>query len=171
MATIQGGSSRAVPLASAGITITGLKKLDAKLMKLSEAVRVKAMRKAMREATKIVAYRAASLAPDHTGRLSDSIRRRVTFKYDEVMGSIYSLQRGSKAAPHAFLVHEGTGPRKATHTWVRKSRGMTFVTVRGQSFGRMPANPFMRKAFEGKKMAVRKTFIEAIRREVRKATL
>ena len=159
-----GGSGISMPRGvQMSVTVTGLKKLDARLAKLSAEVRTKVLRKAMLKATDIILHRAERLAPDDTGRLADAIRRRIKIGANEITGSVYVLRKGKRGAPHAHLVHKGTKTRVADHTWVRRSRGVTFVTVRGQSFGRMKANPFMTKAFEGKKMAVRAEFIKHVR--------
>jgi len=152
--------------AAGAVSVTGLKKLDAKLEKLSVEVRQKTIRKAMNASADIIFDRARRFAPDHSGRLVDSIAKRVKFKQGEnavIVGSVFTRKKGAKAAPHAHLVHYGTKTRVADHTWVRSYGGRTLVTVRGQSFGRMPANPFMVKAVKGKKMAVRSEFVKALR--------
>ena len=159
-----------VPSFKIAVSVTGLKKLDRRIADLSEDIRKKVIRQAMNKALDIVYNRARRLAPDRSGRLVGSITKTVKYTPTEAVGSVYSAQRGKRGAPHAWLVHEGSKHRVADHTWVRKSRGVTFVTVRGQSFGRMPAQPFMRKAMEGKKMAVRKAFLEAIKRRLLKVS-
>jgi hypothetical protein len=56
-----------------------------------------------------------------------------------------------KVAPHAYLVHEGTGERVGG----RRSR-----RYKGKKFGNMPANPFFSKAWGNTRNAVM-AFIES----------
>ena len=77
--------------------------LDRLEMPELEAIAVKARRKILYEAAKVVALRARLLAPDsgkkHKGKLRKTIRYR---SLNAWQGAVYSK------APHAHLVHDGT---------------------------------------------------------------
>lgn len=154
------------------ISVTGIASIDRRIAQLAEDVRQKVVKRAMMSALKDLWQDAKSEAPEHTGRLRRSISRgfKLSNNGETATGSVYSYQgRGPRAAPHAWLVHEGSAVRFADHTWVRRVKGTTYVTVRGQSFGRILPDPFMRRAFQQNRHSIEGAFIKALREAVRKA--
>ncbi len=167
-----GGSGWGKSVTSGGVSVTGISEIDKRIEALAEDVRQKVVKRAMMSALKDLWKDAKSEAPERTGRLIKSISRRFKLSNngETATGSVYSYQgRGSRAAHHAWLVHEGSAIRVADHTWVRRVKGTTYVTVRGQSFGRILPNPFMRRAFRQNQHSIKGAFIKALREAVRKA--
>ncbi len=165
-ASRSGGGGWGKSPTSSGVSVTGISEIDKRIKALAEDVRQKVVKRAMVSALKDLWEDARLKAPKHTGRLAKSISRRFKLSNngETATGSVYSYQgRGSRSAPHAWLVHEGSSVRVADHTWVRRVKGKTYVTVRGQSFGRILPDPFMRRAFLQNRHSIRGEFVKALR--------
>lgn len=145
------------------VRLEGFAELEDKLAAMPAKLAKRATNRAMRAAAKLVKDEIEANTPRHTGSLANSVKiqlrnRNLTGldEYRDVMsagGSITqarSALRGARrsgesagtrvlvrvmvTAPHAHLVEFGTAPR------FHKS---------GKSVGRMPANPFVRPAWDG----------------------
>lgn len=147
--------------------LSGIEGVNAALTELPKATSKNVVLRAMKEAAEPMRDHASDLAPVLYGDLSEGMT--VTTKIvasqaddtrrpgrDEVrafIGANYS--RGSDGyAPHAHLVEFGTGPRYKKN---------------GQYVGQMPAQPFMRPAFDGGKETFISRFSAALLEEINKA--
>lgn len=134
--------------------LTGVKEVERVFQKLPGAIQRKSVSDAMQEeALPIVAdaKARAPVAPKEGGTLRDAItvstklsksqRKAADRKGKDVVAAYVgpSYERfGGKFAPHGHLVEFGTGPR--------------FHKKTGKYVGEMPAQPFMRPAFDGGKV-------------------
>jgi len=149
------------------LKLTGIDNIQDMLAELPKATNKNVVRRAMMDAAEPMAEHAADLAPVLGGDLSEGIT--VTTQIvksqaddtrrpgkDEVRAFVGANYRpGTDGyAPHAHLVEFGTGERQ------HKS---------GKSVGQMPAQPFMRPAFDGGKDTFISRFSTALLEQVNKA--
>ena len=140
--------------------MVGWKELEAALKSLPDGARKSTLEAAGKKALVPVAAAAARLAPrsdEHKPHLADSItvgtqltkrQRRARGKQGEAV--VYAGAR----VPHAHLVEFGTGPRQNKKT--------------GKFSGQMPAQPFMRPAWDSHKGEVLSIFRKEIWIELKK---
>lgn len=142
---------------TASLTISGFKELDSVLLAMPRQLAGQGVTAGLRKALAPVAAAARSYAP---GSLDTRIRIAPTIKAGQLAQALEKPGRGRKVmfvgstAPHAHLVEFGTGPR------FHKS---------GRYVGIMPADPFLRPAWDANKDQVLATLATAIREEITKA--
>ena len=129
--------------AAATIKIEGARELDRALSELAKRVRNKIAKKAIRAASTPMMKAMRRNAPKRSkqgsqtkkrpGVLKRSIARKL-WRSKRTGNHVAIIGPRSKAAPHAWLVENGTAPRVQTST--------------GRFTGSMPPNAFMRKAFD-----------------------
>lgn len=132
------------------LKLTGLRETQRALKKLPDEIEVLAVERALTEAAEPMRAMAEELAPrardenslqDNiviTTRLTTSGRASAPAdRRDEATVYLGPDLEKPGAAPHAHLVEFGTGPR--------------FHDETGKYVGQMPAQPFMRPAFDSKK--------------------
>jgi len=91
-----------------------------------------------------------------TGNLKRAVRTKKLKRYfGHPAPSISAIDR--KKAPHAHLVHEGTGERIG---------GAKSKRYRGKHFGKMPANPFFKKAWDENRSKVLDYITKEVAKEV-----
>lgn len=165
--------------------LTGVPELEATLKGLADKAADRVARSAIGGGLTVAAKRIRQAAPKgKTGALKKSIRSRFerrkgnrppTAKVGVNVGKQKKTAEGMVKqirAPHAHLVALGTRPRK------RKQLGGKFATItqpteQQLSTGTMPANPFVKKAFEAARPETMKRMAEraakALEREAAKA--
>lgn len=93
----------------AEIAVQGLAELDALLKSLPARVEANVLRGAVRAGQKVVADRAAALAPQDTGALRRSVRVRTDFRAVRRGFVRADVVAGDKTAWYAHLLEFGTG--------------------------------------------------------------
>lgn len=160
------------------VTLEGAEELDALLRGLPIWMQREVMKPALREASKLIAKDAKARCPitsrPHTVKgvkVFKRLRKSIGYKIKQYKNSgnwvsIIGPRLGRWAGYHAHLVEFGTGPRwrdppeMKGHGLKRKGRARLkgfaeLLGVRGGYTGVMPAQPFMRPAFdENKRKAV-----------------
>ncbi len=114
--------------------VFGLKELERALEGLPKATAKATLRVALKKAAQPVADAAASMAPVRTGRLSESISVRT---------QLSKRQRRGRKERGAVVLHIGAETPRAPHA---------HLVEFGTRF--MPARPFLRPAWDGKKDGV-----------------
>lgn len=136
--------------------LQGVKELDRMLHDLPRAMGKTVLRNALKKAAQPVEDAAILGVPRDTGNLQEHINISTTIKRSQgasrTPGQV-DVYVGS-SSPHAHLVEFGTGPR---------------YTTGGGFKGQMPANPFLRKAFEATKERALKILIDELREQLMKA--
>lgn len=146
--------------------LDGIDHIRTVLKELPKSTEKRAVRDAMIEAADVFANDAAARAPVDEGRLRDSIVRTWRIIKSQLAGTRKPGKDGVRAfvgpnysrtessdkgyAPHAHLVEFGTGPRKG-------------------GTGVMPAQPFMRPAFDTQKQPFMTKFSKSLVEMVDKA--
>lgn len=145
--------------------IEGLRELEKALMELKTTTAKGVARRAMKKSLAPFRDRAAAMAPRGTEplegrdeRLADSLAITTRLSRSQRRGlkldrdTVYMFA-GPSGQRHAHLVEFGTGPR---------------FQKNGRYVGRMPAQPFMRPAWDATKAEVLKRISEEMRREIEK---
>lgn len=139
------------------LDLKGGKELDAALQELAKTTAKRLARKSMADALDPVLDAAKALAPvGPTGNLKDGVAISHRLNPSQAADApregqhVLHMYVGSNS-PHAHLVEFGTGPRR------HKS---------GKFVGVMPANPWMRPAWDGKSGEVLKRLIDALRAQI-----
>lgn len=148
----------------AGYTLEGVGDVNRRLDDAKIKNKVNAIRKALRFASSPIKKDARNYAPEDTGELAASIGYQNPRSPRELW--IYvGPDIKKRGVYHAHLVEFGTGPRKYKSPQYRNlSGGWAKVTHTGS----MPAQPYMRPAFEKNKTKVSQRFDTKIRRLVKK---
>jgi HK97 gp10 family phage protein len=148
---------------SVQIAVEGMDEIKAKLKKLSAEVRTKALRMALRRGAAPVLRAARDKAPRRVSTGKQRTKGTPLHAAMEIKGARkrdghdeLSLKVGPNArkAPHAYLVEFGTGVR------TQKS---------GKNAGTMPAQPFMRPAFDGTKDESLRVMRDSLSRDIERA--
>ncbi len=126
--------------------VTGFKELESLLKELPDELAAKVLTKAFQQGAMVVRDAAKANAPVmkqaivqkgkliQPGALKRSIRIIKPSRIVKAKTMIINIVRaGGRAAPHAWLVENGSGPR---------------VQKNGRKTGSMPANPFMRRTID-----------------------
>lgn len=161
----RGGASRTRANANSLIhmEIVGARELEAALMALGQDRLIKAtLKRALVDASKPAVATAQRLAPKHTGRMADKIAVSTTLSRRQRRGSGYKFNPntayvwiGSAPRGPGTLAEFGTGPRY-------QKRNRKFV-------GAMPAQPFMRPAWEQHKDQILRDFSAALWIQIEKS--
>lgn len=155
----------------------GGRELAAKLKRMDRDVRTKELDRAGRAGSTIIRNEAKLLAPVESGLLRDAIISRKQRKLSTTYSSAYAVGVGSKAW-YFPLVEFGTQPHtiRARRSKVLASNAVTSIAT-GQTrkagyFGTVvhhpgtSANPFFRRAWEGKKRSAVIVFRDTLRRRI-----
>lgn len=161
MASRSAGGGRKTSLIH--MEIVGARELEAALMALGQDRLIKAtLKRALLDASKGAVATAERLAPKHTGRMAQKIAVSTTLSRRQRRGGGYKVNPNTAyvwigAAPRGpgVLAEFGTGPRY--HKKTRK-----FV-------GAMPAQPFLRPAWEQHKDQILEDFSKALWIQIEKS--
>lgn len=154
-----------------GIRLEGLPQLKAALRQLPDRLQKPALARGLVKAAKPMVDTAKALAPRSADRqsghhLQDAISAQTTLdkrqrkflrrQKDQAQAFVgVSYRRSDKYfAPHAHFIEFGTGPRRHES---------------GKSVGQVPAQPFIRPAFDIHKVSVTMAFAPFARVEINKA--
>ena len=150
------------------VATVGLSELRAQIARIAKSLRPDLSEPVFYRGAQVLAEAARAKAPvgPHSkklkraffGRAAPHLKDAIVVKTlqrsiwgNEPAPSIAAVDR--RAAPHAWMVEHGTGERIG---------GDKSKRYKGRRFGKMPANPFMRRAFDEKKREV----LEQIEREL-----
>lgn len=157
-----------MPLETMNIEISGLKELEANLRDLSDDIRDRMLTDATREGAVIIQTEAQRLAPKDRGLTSaQSIvsRIKIRMKKPDRFGVIALIVAG---APHSHLLEFGT----KAHRIVVKSKKTLADAAAAKFFGKsvkhpgISARPFMRPAFETKKVEAVNRIADVLREKI-----
>lgn len=149
------------------IELEGLPEFNAKLDKLIKALGPDKIEPILMSGAKIMTKAAKTGAPKRTsqgnakkkppGQLKKAIKtKKLKRIFNNPATAISAIDR--KVAPHAHLVHEGTGERIG---------GAKSKVYRGKRFGKMPANPFFVQAWDENKAAILDHIINEASKQVK----
>lgn len=153
--------------------LTGDKEIEATLTKLADKAADRVARNALGAGLTVVAKAMKQAAPvGKTGSVKASIgKRNEKKKRSGVMEAKAGVNVGKKTkikgkfAPHAHLVALGTKPRQRKRIGGRFSY-LTNPTPQQLSTGTMPANSFVRMAYESSRSAARTAMTVAAKRSL-----
>ncbi len=165
------------------VRLEGFSELEAQLADLPDRLAKRATGKAMRAAGRMVADAIRQAAPVNTGQLAGSVKislrnRNLTglAEYADVMRAGGSIREARGAMRGARSGGESAGTRVLVKVAVTSPHAhlVEFGTVErfhksGKSVGRMPANPFIRPAWDSSGEAALTTIKTTLAREVAKA--
>jgi HK97 gp10 family phage protein len=150
--------------------IIGLKELNDMLDKLPKAMKKAVLTRALKTAAAPILAEAKQNVPRKTGNLEKHLIINTTLKASQrkkrgrVAGTAEVFIGSS--SPHAHLVEWGTGPREYPEPRkVKIGNNWAVVTQTGQ----MPANPFLRRAWEATKGKAQEILSAEIWKELVKA--
>lgn len=144
-------------MATQGFTPESLRQLERKLNRLPEAIAKKALRSAVTKGATVIRKEAQSRAPKRTGKLAENIIQRTKIKSLGVKGAEIVIRIGLRLRPKQKSVFYGLFQEFG---YLAKLRDGTVKQV--------PAQPFMRPAFESKKEAALHTIIDRLKRRIEK---
>lgn len=130
------------------IKVDGLKELGRSLNKLGRSLRGKIVRKALKESGKPILAAAKANVPVDTGLL----KKQLKIKMMKAKGGRLGVKVGTQAK---IKKNKETGERTkenaAQHAWIVEHGTAPRFTEDGKSTGTMPAQPFLRPAFDANK--------------------
>lgn len=149
--------------------VHGLKELNAKLKALPDKLAVKVLKGALMEAAQPILHAARSKAPVDTGLLVSSIKVRsgVSIRRGVVRATV-GTSSGDYHGDEFYAAFIEYGHRQGKRTrWV-KAKGklgklQAAVEKAGDSRPFVPAQPFMRPAFDENKEKALRIFVEELR--------
>lgn len=143
------------------VRLKGTEKLNKQLERLPSTVRGKTMRQALRAGAKLIEREAGRRVPIGTGGLKSALTTIVTTKRTGAQWARIGAAMPDGA--HIHLVEFGT---KERFTNVISSRSGGINIGAGASRGRMPAQPFLRPAFDSRRAAALVEVSKVLRRAI-----